>query len=312
MIYIFNMHEGNINNLDLNLLIALEALLEEVSVSKAALRVNLSQPAMSRALDRLRHALKDPLLVRAGRGMTLTPRAESLIDPMRDTMARVRNLMAPNEFVPAEATDTFKIMSMDYVFEFMMPRVLEKLFQQAPNISVDFIPISPSAFDQVRAGEIDLVIGVLDDGPKLDNVYDDDLMMDRLVCIMRKNHPLAGETLTLERFSSASHGLLSLTGRGGGIIDRKLAPLGLKRHISLRIPHLSTAQAIISSTDVIMSVPERFAETLDDSTFITQELPKELGLKPFKISQIWHDRFHQDPARKWLRSMVRQCLADLG
>ncbi|NVJ90123.1 MAG: LysR family transcriptional regulator [Methylocystaceae bacterium] len=300
------MHQTNISNIDLNLLHALEALLEEGSVTRAAQAVNLSQPAMSRALDRLRHVLKDPLLVRAGRGMVLTPRAENLKQPVRNAMNGVRGVLSQDHFDPATANVHIRIVGIDYITSLMMPLALERLYQQAPQAHVDIENISEQALQSFKDGEIDLAIGVVDDGPYLTSAYHQALYDEHFVCIMRKDHPLSQQkTLSLNGFTEAAHALLSITGKGGGTIDRRLADFGLNREISLRLPHFLAVHSVIEKTDLITTVPMRLAALYSPDNIVIKELPEEIKGPAFTVSQIWHERFHHDPANKWLRGVVK-------
>ncbi len=305
MIYIKYMHEVNIKNLDLNLLVALEALLETSSVTKAAQQINLSQPAMSRALDRLRHVLKDPLMVRSGRGMTLTPRAEALRLPLQEALERVRSVLAPNEFNPATSQASFKIICADYVSQLLMPNVLAELYTQAPGIHIQIENMSAQNLKGLRDGEIDLGLGVIQDGPNFETAFHQPLLDDRFVVIMREDHPLARNELDVEDYAGASHALLSITGRGVGAMDRRLEKFGLKRKIALRLPHFLAVHSVIAKTDLIVTLPERLAKTVDGKGLRIMELPTEVSPLNFTVSQIWHERFHHDPARKWLRSILK-------
>jgi len=303
------MHEVNIKSLDLNLLVPLEALLNESSVTKAAQAVNLSQPAMSRALDRLRHVLKDPLLVRSGRGMVLTPRAENLRKPLQDALERVRGVLAPNEFNPATFDGKIRIVGPDYVTHLMMPHVLEQLYVQAPNIRVTIENMSATTLLELKEGVIDLGIGVVNDGPDFSTAYHQPLFEDRFVCLMRDMHPLSKKEMDVKSFASASHALLSITGRGKGEIDRRLTEIGLTRKISLRLPHFMAVHSVISRTDLITTIPFLLAKQIKGDGLKVAELPTGIEGPTFTVSQIWHERFHQDPARKWLRSIVKNVSA---
>lgn len=305
MFYIVYMHEVNIRNIDLNLLVALEALLNEVSVTRAAMAVNLSQPAMSRALDRLRATLKDPLLVRSGRAMVLTPRAESLRTPLHDALERVRSVMSPNEFNPATSQECFRLVGVDYVSHLILPSLLEEIYTQAPHVTVEVEQLSAMAMEDLKTGKIDLGFGVLNDGPAFDQAYAQPLFEDHFVCLLRKRHALAGKKISLEDFVACSHALLSITGRGGGEIDRRLAQVGLSRKIALRLSHFTAIHSVIATTNLITTIPSRLAYQVKGHDLAVLDLPDELQGPGFTISQIWHERFHNDPARKWLRALVK-------
>jgi len=305
MFYMLLMRETNIYGIDLNLLKSLDALLETTSVSKAAGLVNLSQPAMSRALGRLQHALKDPLLVRSGRGMVLTPRGEVLREPVRDALARVSMVFKPPVFDPSQAQDKFRIMAPDYLAQMIMPPVLGQLFNLAPNIQVEMESLSDRAISEMCDGKISLGFGVVDDGPVLYNVAAQALMKDRQVCLMRKSHPLHEKDMTLQDYAAASHALLSITGKGGGRIDDVLKQHGLVRRIALRVTQFLTIRAVIVPTDLIITVPEVLAQQVMTDGLVMKELPKALRTPSFTVSQIWHERFTLDPAHQWLRRLIK-------
>lgn len=166
MLYILLMHDAHIKSIDLNLLKALDALLETESVSKAADRVNISQPAMSRALNRLQHALKDPLLVRSGRGMVLTPRGEALRAPVRDALARVSLVFKPAVFDPSIAQDRFRLIAPDYLAQLIMPPVLAQIFALAPGVRIEMENLSATGIAEMCEGTISLGFGVVEDGQR--------------------------------------------------------------------------------------------------------------------------------------------------
>lgn len=299
------MHETNILSIDLNLLKALQALLETGSVSRAAQQVNLSQPAMSRALDRLRHILKDPLLVRAGRSMMLTPRAEHLLAPVQAAVGQLNGVFAPAVFDPGKADTVFRLMAPDYLSQKIMPGVLAQVCALAPKMTIEIENLSAQGVDDMCEGSLSLGFGVVDDGPVLRNVASQALLTDRQVCLMRADHPLADGPISLEGYASASHALLSITGKGGGRIDDVLKKEGLSRRIAVRIPHFLTISAVIANTDLIITVPELLAEQVMQDGLCVRPLPEPLETPSFTVSQIWHERFTADPAHMWLRRIVK-------
>lgn len=299
------MHEVNIKNVDLNLLKALDALLETESVSKAADLVNLSQPAMSRALNRLQHVIKDPLLVRSGRGMVLTPRGEALRTPVRDALAKVSFVFKPDVFDPSKAQDRFRIMAPDYLAQMIMPVVLGQVFNLAPAVQVDMENLSATGISEMCEGKVSLGFGVVDDGPVLENVASQALFEDRQVCLIRKGHPLHENGMSLEGYAATSHALLSITGKGGGRIDDALKEHGLTRTIALRITQFMTISAVIAPTDLIITVPELLAKQIMTDELRLIPLPEELQTPSFTVSQIWHERFTRDAAHQWLRRLIK-------
>lgn len=305
------MHQKNINSIDLNLLKALDALLETSSVSRAAEQINLSQPAMSRALNRPQHILKDPLLVRAGRGMVLTPRGETLRAPVRSALSQISGVFKPQVFDPATAQDRFRIMAPDYLAQMIMPKVLSQIFTIAPGVQVEMETLSAAGISEMCEGRISLGFGVVDDGPKLENVASQSLLADRQVCLMRKDHPLTKTGISLEAYANTPHAMLSITGRGGGRIDDVLKEHGLERRIALRVTHFMTVSAVITPTDLVITVPELLARHVMNDQLQLMPLPEELQTPPFTVSQIWHERFTRDPAHQWLRRLIKTACQEM-
>lgn len=305
MFYMKHMRTTDISNVDLNLLKSLGALLETASVSRAAAKVNLSQPAMSRALNRLQYVMKDPLLVRSGRGMVLTPRGEALRDPVQDALARLSGLLKPQAFDPSIAEDRFRIVAPDYMAQRILSPVLGQVFRLAPHIRIDIENLSENAISDMCDGKVSLGFGVVEDGPVLDNVRSQAVLQDRQVCLMRKDHPLRKTGLTLSGYAAAPHALLSITGKGGSRIDARLKQNGLSRTIALRVTHFLTIGAVIADTDLIITVPELLAREVMTDNLSVMELPAELEAPTFAVSQIWHERFTEDPAHLWLRGLIK-------
>lgn len=299
------MHKTNVSGIDLNLLKALSALLETGSVSKAANLANLSQPAMSRALSRLQQTMKDPLLVRSGRGMVLTPRGEALRDPVRDALSQVSRVFKPQVFDPSKADNRFRIMAPDYLAQTILPPVIAQVFNIAPKVQIEIENLSATGITEMCEGKISLGFGVVNDGPELVNVAAQALFQDRQICLMRKNHPLAKKSMSLNGYAAASHALLSITGKGGGRIDDILKEHDLARTIALRVTHFLTISAVIAPTDLIITVPELLARQVMTDELAVVPLPKALQTPPFTVSQIWHERFTADPAHQWLRRMIK-------
>ena len=305
MFYKLFMHDTHIKNIDLNLLKALDALLRTASVSKAAELVNLSQPAMSRALNRLQHVVKDPLLVRSGRGMVLTPRGEALRAPVQDALAQVALVFKPDVFDPSKSQDRFRLMAPDYLAQLIMPPVLAQVFNIAPGVRIEMENLSATGIAELCEGTISLGFGVVDDGPVLENVASQALFEDRQVCLVRKGHPLLEDGMTIESYAATAHAMLSITGRGGGRIDEVLKQYGLSRTIALRVTQFMTISAVIAPTNLIITVPEALATQVMTKDLRLIQLPEELQTPSFTVSQIWHERFTKDAGHQWLRRLVK-------
>ncbi len=308
------MQRANIKNIDLNLLKSLDALLETESVSKAAALVNLSQPAMSRILNRIQLTLKDPLLIRSGRGMVLTPRGKALRKPVRDALAQASLVFEPDEFEPSKAEGRFRIMAPDYIAQLIMPGVLGTVLNQAPGIQIEMQYLSEAGIADMCEGKISLGFGMIGYGTELKNVASQALFEDRRFCMMRKGHPLIkdGKTISLEDFAATPQVMLSITGQGGTDIDDVLKEHGLTRKIALRVTHFMTISAVLASTDLIITVPELLAKQVMTSDLELVSPPKELQIPPFTISQIWHERFTKDAEHQWLRRLIKSACRELG
>ncbi|WP_348762448.1 LysR family transcriptional regulator [uncultured Salinisphaera sp.] len=225
----------NIRDVDLNLLVMLDALLREQSVTRAARAMDITQPAMSNALKRLRKLLGDPILVRTASGMQPTARAAQLHRPVRNVLAEMEALIAPNRaFEPETAERLFTILITDYAASILMPHVVDVLEHEAPNIALNILSAGSDAIDQIERGEADFLVNEFGRLPA--NFHQQRLWDDRLACLIRADHPAlaaADGTLTLETFLSQRHVLITQTGVGLSRIDEALADRGLSRRISV-------------------------------------------------------------------------------
>lgn len=293
----------NISNIDLNLLVVLEALLIHRNVTKAAEMVGLSQPAMSNALSRLRVVFGDPLLVRGSGGMVATPRALELEKPLRHALESVRSALSPpRAFSPATSNQVFTVACTDYVEQVLAPSLCHKLAEQAPGIKLEIRPLSERIPQRdLERAEIDLAIGYFTDAPG--NLYVQKIYDENFVCVARRGHPLMIKTLTLKRYTELKHIIVSPWGGMVGLVDIALEQEGIKREVCLSTAHFSVAPFIVALTDYVVTLPRRIASEiaplLDLELF---ELP--LKLPVFTIAQIWHERTHKDPACHWLREMI--------
>jgi DNA-binding transcriptional LysR family regulator len=294
--------------LDLNLALVLHALLAERSVSRAAKRLGLSQSATSHALSRLRSSLEDPLFVRVPHGIVPTPRAEALAESLAAGLALLeQSLLAPQRFEAASHSRRFRVAATDYVEFLLLPRFLGALASEAPGIDVWVRPYSDEALGALQRVDLDLVLGVVGPEASLTGLQTQQLISERLVCVVRDGHPLARGRLTLARFAAAKHVLIAPRGRPGGPIDDALAARGLERHIAVGVPHFLAAPHIVAETDLVLTVAERIA-----AAFATV-LPLRILELPFDLpavrgSMLWHDRLADDPAHSWFR----QRLADMS
>lgn len=292
---------------DFNLLVALDALLTEGSVARAAKRLRLSPSATSRALARLRETTGDPLLVRAGRGLVPTPRALELRE-------RVGRLVQDAEAVlrPVETPDlkrlvrTFTIRSRDGFVENFGPDLVARVGEQAPGVRLRFVPKPDKDSAPLRDGGVDLETGVVGEaeGPE---VRARALFRDRFVGVVRAGHPLCEDEVTPARYAAGRHILVSRRGLDRGPVDDALKPMGLKREVATVVGGFSEALALARASDLIASVPERHTGNLRDGMFC---FPLPVPLAEITVSLLWHPRLDADPVHRWLRGCVRAVCAE--
>jgi DNA-binding transcriptional LysR family regulator len=260
----------HLHDIDLNLLVALDALLTERNVTEAADRIGLSQSAMSHALGRLRKLIGDPLLVRTPEGMVPTPRAQALAEPVRQILTQVRRtLQEPLIFEPASARQTFTLAATDYAELLLLPRLMERLATMAPGISLNVLPLGEGVPKAVlESGRLDLALGPFREKPS--ELHHQTLFHERFVCVVRADHPSVGKQLSLKKFLALSHVLISPRGTVAGVVDHALAAQGLQRHVALSIPHFLVAPLVVAQTDLIVTLAERVAR------FFAAHLPLRL------------------------------------
>ncbi|MGW1322204.1 LysR family transcriptional regulator [Streptomyces antibioticus] len=293
--------------LDLNLLVALDVLLEEQSVQGAARRLHLSEPAMSRTLGRIRRALGDPVLVRAGRRMVPTPRALAVRAEVSAVVERARALFAPAAGADlATAVRTFTILGHDALAAAHGPALLARAAAEAPGVRLRFLGESHIDAPFLRDGTADLEVGVID--TTAPEVHREQLHEDRMLGVARAGHPLLEGELTPRRFAEeAGHLIVSRRGRLHGPVDAALAELGLRRRVVASVGSLPASYFVLRDTDLVglntaWGVP--LAESLGLVSF---EIP--LPLPPLTLGMAWHPRHDADPAHAWLRATVRDLMS---
>jgi DNA-binding transcriptional LysR family regulator len=299
-------HDLHLGSLDLNLLVALDALLEERNVTRAAERMGITQSAMSHALARLRTATGDALLVRGTGGMVPTTRAESLGPPIRRALEEVASaLRSPTTFDPMTAQHRIRIATSDYGELILLPKLAGRLAREAPGIELRVSGAGEEARETLGSGATDLVIAPVrpnDAGP---GVFAKKLFDERFVCVVRKGHPLAAGKLTVARFAAASHALISPRAKEGSFVDDALARLGLQRRVSVAVPHFLVAPHIVASSDLILTLAARVADMLAKPLgLVVLAPPPELKLEGFTMSALWHERTQGEPVQRWLRDLL--------
>ncbi|XWJ89843.1 LysR family transcriptional regulator [Phytobacter ursingii] len=290
---------------DLNLLFALDVLLAERSVAGAARRLGLSASAMSRTLGRLRETTGDPLLVRAGRNMVLTPYAEGIRERTQHAAFEARALLRPlhTELNIRTHEQLFTLRANDGFVEVFGPALIAEAAIVAPGITLRFVAKPEKTPHPLREGLVDLEIGVLSEmGPE---IRVQALFRDRFVGVVRKGHPLGQiKEVTTPHYSEWKHVVASRRGTLSGPVDEALAEVGLTRKVAAIVPGFPAALAVARATDLVALVPASFlinqSAAADLSVF---ELP--VKTRGITVSQLWHPRSDVDPAHRWLRAFVR-------
>ena len=314
MLWVVDMHRTHdeLAGVDLNLVLALDALLAERHVTRAATRLGITQSAASHALARLRDLIGDPLLVRGARGtMVPTPRAEQLAPAVHKVLTELASALRGDEaFDPATAKRTFRIGASDYVELVLLPALLERLGRLAPGIDLWVHTYEGHGDEALVTGAVDMVIGPVR-GTRLAGAYEKVLFDDGFTCVMRPGHPLADQRLTLTRYCSAAHVLVAPRGTPGSLVDAALAAEGKARRIALALPHFLVVPHVVAGSDLIATlasrVASRFAGVLD---LVTSPTP--FPMPKFQISLAWHERFQHDAAHRWLRDQLVAVSKDLS
>jgi DNA-binding transcriptional LysR family regulator len=290
--------------IDLNLLVAFATLYEERSVSTAAQRLYLGQPAMSAALARLRLLFEDELFVRMGREMQPTRRAIDLAPGILAALQQIQQTLETTQiFDPASTAHCFAIGSSDYISCIVMPKLLELCRHVAPNVNLRLIEFNKDDVgDLLEQGKIDVAIGVFPSPPR-QTLYQS-LFSEAFVGMIRKEHPaLKDGELSIEAFANLPHALFTIRRDSIGEIDKVLARYQLKRRIAFITPHLLVLPTIIAASDLVASVPSRLAKQfLCFETLDVFELPIET--KSWSVSMLWSKLTDRDPANQWLRQML--------
>ncbi len=308
------MAPSTLRALDLNLLKVFDVVMAERSLTRAAHILSITQPAVSNSLRRLREALDDELMVRKGRTLEPTTRAQELWPAVRDMLQRLQNALAPQVFDPASATTTFVLTMADATAAELMPPLVELITAHAPGVSLRVVPLTTR--DPRRLldeGHADLAIGnfpaVMSDlaaraqaGEAVSYLHHR-LFQGEYVCVMRKGHPLAKAPLTLKSYCDARHMLVSFSGRAYGFIDQALSEMGRSRRVVLTVNQFFTAGKIVAHSDLLAVLPRHFVNV---TGFADQLVLRELPFAPpaIEVDALWHQRQSNSSAHSWLRMQV--------
>lgn len=290
----------DLRTLDLNLLKTLDALLDERSVTRAAARLSLTQPAVSGMLTRLRDNFGDPLFIRAPHGMVPTLRAQQLAPVVKQILNDINTLLQPAQFDPLTADFTFTLAATDYALKAVVVPFIAALKVRAPMIRVRVIPVEPERLTtQFEQGKIDLALLTPSTTPG--DLHSRTLYEERYVCMLRADHPDARAPLSLDRFCALEHILVSYEGESfWGVTDDALAKVGRKRRVGLSVSSFLVLPEVLAISDMIAVVPSRLASAR--ASICVQEPP--VAIHGFTKNMSWHERNHRDPAQQWLRELL--------
>jgi DNA-binding transcriptional LysR family regulator len=297
-----------LKDLDLNLLLVFNQLLVERRVSRVAESMGVSQPAVSNSLARLRKLLGDELFLRTTKGMEPTPFAEQLAEPVAYALGMLHSAVNQRStFDPSKSDRAFTIGMTDIGEIYFLPTLMDALARSAPGVSVSTVRNAGiNLKDEMESGHVDLAIGLL---PQLKaGFFQRRLFRQRYVCMFRKGHRLDKRRITLQEFSTADHVVVVSAGTGHGKVDELLERGGVQRRVRLTVPHFVAVGHILHTTDMIATVPERFAQQVA-GPFDLGYVAHPVALPEIAINLFWHAKYHKDPANQWLRGLLFQLYA---
>lgn len=310
----------NLKNIDLNLLVYLDALLNTRSVTQAAESMGISQPAMSNGLRRLRELFADPLLIRTKDGMSPTERAQELQPLVRNIVAAVEAAVEPDKgFAPAVADRVFRLCVSDYGECTLMPALLKRMQDIAPNVTLDILTPSDVSYKDVEGGNVDLVINRFDDLPQ--SFHHKTIWRDGFSCMLSQDNPIR-DAFSLSSYLDADHVWVSKTGMGIGVgvkpdavqklgwVDDALARLGEKRRIRLYTRHYQAAMQLAEMRDLVVTLPSKSAKLQRNNPKVCV-LPPPFDIPEIELKMAWSSLQHHNPANQWLRGLITEVATDL-
>ena len=298
--------------IDLNVLVALDVILSERNVTRAAARLGRSQPATSHALGRARDLFKDPLLVRIGGALELTARAKVVAPKLRRLLGELGAVLDEQEGFDPAAIETLNIGATDYVGFVLLPQLVQLLRRRAPRLTVRVRSAEgPDALDPVMSGLVDVAVGTFPQVPV--GLRVEELFEDEFVCLRRKLRGRARreeKRMTVARFAALGHVLVASPSLGQGPVDHALARAGHLRQIAVSVPQFLVAPSIVAETDLILTTGRRIAGRVASALGLEVFTPP-VSLKPFAVRMIWHPRTETDSSGQWLRSTLREAASVL-
>jgi DNA-binding transcriptional LysR family regulator len=301
------MLSAHISRADLNLLRTLYVLLEERHVTRAAKRCFLSQPAMSRALERLRETFGDELLIRVGRHYERTARGERVLRDLESLWPRLDLLLKGEQFDPAQSEERFRLTMTDHASVVVLPDLVRRVSSATPKSRLEVVPWHDERFKDVEAGRLDLVLDVAGAPPTLNSEI---LFSDCFVCVVASRHPFKKVRFSLNEYLKYRHIVVDVLSGQQTPVDRPLAVLGLKRSVGLVLPYFLPACLALAQSNMILTTPSRLARELEKTAAVRViKAPRELA--GFKYQMTWHARLTADPAHAWFRDQIRAVAREL-
>ena len=297
------MHELNINRLDLNLFVVLDAIYTEGSITRAAKTLNLTQPALSHALGRLRAVFNDPLFTRQGHRMMPSPLTRSLIGPVRQSLQTLTaSVLKARQFEPAAAHRVFNISFRDVLEAKLLPELASRVLEIAPMVQIVSVRTGRADLDsELAGGSLDFAIDVLQ--PFSESIRRLRLFRDTHVVVARDGHPHVKDRLDLDTYLAQGHILVSSRRTGMGIEDVELSRVGLHRRIAMRCQQFFAACQVVTRTDLLLTMPEQYAYSANQN-LPNKILPLPIDMSPIDIYLYWHENVDVDPANIWFRELL--------
>lgn len=308
------MNPINFRTLDLNLLRVFDEVMKERSLTRAAHNLSLTQPAVSNALRRFREVVGDELIQRHGHAMLPTPRALALWPSVREALSQLQEVLSPSSFTPGEAGTTFVLAMADATAAKLMPGLIKVMDQEAPGVSIRVVPLTTrDPRSMLDLESVDLAIGYFPatladltaraQAGETVSFSQQRLYSGEYVCVMRREHPLAHEALTLDRYCAARHLLVSFSGRPFGFVDASLALAGRERRIVLTVNQFFTAGKVVANSNLLTVLPRHFVSVTGFADKLTMlDLP--FAVPTVQVDAIWHHRMHRNGAHRWLRNTI--------
>ena len=297
------MRYTHLSRLGLDSLQMLSVLLEERHVTQAARRCFLSQPAMSRVLERLRYALEDEILVRNGRGYERTLRGERILLELNSLLPRLESVLRGKHFDPIDSEERYRLSMTDYGCLVVLPSLIKQISSASPKSRVDALPWHEQSFEDLSVGRVDMIVTVAGLG-KPSEFHSEAIFKDHFVCVVTPNHPLRGQAVSLSQYLQQRHIVVSVLQGQQSLVDQPLNHRSLKRDIGATLPFFAPALLLAANSKMILTVPSRLIPLLGTKSKVRiLRAPPEIP--SFKYEMIWHPRLDSDPAYQWAREQIR-------